>query len=107
MKTIHNKLVRDRIPEIIQNSGKSCVCQTLDDQAYLDALDQKLCEELNEYQQDHSLEELADLLEVIRAVITARGSTWEEVEEIRKAKAEKRGCFAKQIWLVETEDFEK
>ena len=53
------------------------------------------------------MEELADLLEVIRAVITARGSTWDEVEAIRKVKAEKRGGFAQKIWLVETEDSQK
>ena len=107
MKTVYNKLVRDRIPEIIEASGKSCICQALDDQAYLAALDQKLNEELAEYQQDKSMEELADLLEVIRAVITARGCTWDEVESIRKAKAEKRGGFAKKIWLVETDDSQK
>ncbi len=107
MKTVHNKLVRDRIPEIIGANGQSCLCRTLDDQAYLDALDQKLNEELAEYQQDKSMEELADLLEVIRAVITARGSTWDEVEAIRKAKAEKRGGFEKRIWLVETDDSQK
>lgn len=107
MKTIYNKLVRDRIPEIIEASGKSCLCQTLDDQAYLAALDQKLNEELAEYQQDKSMEELADLLEVIRAVITARGSTWDKVEAIRKAKAEKHGGFEQKIWLVETTDSQK
>ena len=107
MKTIHNKLVRDRIPEIIEASGKNCICQTLDDQAYLAALDQKLNEELAEYQQDKSMEELADLLEVIRAIIKARGSTWDEVEVIRRAKAEKRGRFEQKIWLVETSDSQK
>ncbi len=104
MKIIHHKLVRDRIPEIIAANGQTCVCRTLDDQAYLDALDQKLNEELAEYQQDKSMEELADLLEVIRAVITARGSTYEEVEVIRQAKAEKRGGFEKRIWLAETSE---
>lgn len=107
MKTIHNKLVRDFIPKIIESNGQSCTYHILDDQAYLDALDQKLNEELSEYQRDKSMEELADLLEVIHAVITARGSTWEEVESIRKAKAEKRGGFEQKIWLVETNDSQK
>ena len=107
MKTVHNKLVRDRIPEIIKANGQNCICRALDDPAYLDALDQKLNEELSEYQRDKSMEELADLLEVIHAVITARGSTWEEVESIRKAKAEKRGGFEQKIWLVETNDSQK
>ena len=107
MKTVYNKLVRDRIPEIIEASGKSCTCQVLDDQAYLAALDEKLNEELSEYRQDKSMEELADLLEVIRAVITVRGSTWDEVESLRKAKAEERGGFAKKILLVETDDAQR
>lgn len=107
MKTAHNKLVRDLIPQIIEANGQSCLYQTLDDQEYLAALDAKLNEELTEYQQDKSMEELADLLEVIRAVITARGSTYEKVEAIRMAKAKKRGGFEKRIWLVETDDFQK
>ena len=107
MKTIHNKLVRDRIPEIIEASGKGCVCKTLNEQEYLAALDAKLNEELAEYQQDKSMEELADLLEVIRAVINARGGSYEAVEDIRRAKAEKRGGFEKRIWLVETADSQK
>jgi len=107
MKTVYNKLVRDRIPQIIEADGRSCLCRTLNAQDYLAALDAKLNEELAEYQQDKSMEELADLLEVIRAVIIARGSTYEEVEAIRKAKAEKRGGFDKRIWLVQTDDSQK
>lgn len=65
-KTYH-KLVRDRIPEIIEADGKTCVCETLSDENYISLLDQKLNEELAEYQESKSLEELADLLEVICA----------------------------------------
>ena len=104
MKTVYHKLVRDLIPEIIEKSGKRCACSILSEQAYLEALDAKLAEELNEYHQDHSMEELADLLEVIRAVIAARGSTYEEVEAIRIEKARQRGGFEKRILLIETED---
>lgn len=104
MKTVYNKLVRDRIPEIIERNGKHCACIMLSEKDYLEALDAKLTEELNEYHQDHSLEELADLLEVIRAVIAARGSTYEQVEALRVEKAEKRGGFEKRILLIEAED---
>ena len=104
MKNIHNKLVRDRIPDLIEQSGKSCLCRTLEQNDYLNALDEKLQEELNEYLSDKTLEELADLLEVIRAVITARGSTYEEIESIRLSKAATRGGFEKRIWLMETND---
>ena len=103
MKMLYNKLVRDRIPEIIAAGGKTCVCKTLDDRMYLEALDAKLNEELAEYQQSKSLEELADLLEVIQAVIFARGSTPQEVEAIRAAKAAERGGFSRRLFLVHTE----
>ena len=65
------------------------------------ALDTKLGEELEEYQQDKSMEEIADLLEVIRAVIEARGHTWDEVEAIRLAKARERGSFQRRLLLRE------
>ena len=67
----YNKLVRDRIPEIIAADGKRCTVETLSDEEYLLLLDHKLDEELAEYQESKSLEELADLLEVIRAVVKA------------------------------------
>ena len=102
MSTIqYNKLVRDRIPEIIEAGGKRCVCFTLSDEEYLSKLDEKLNEELAEYQESKSMEELADLLEVIRAVVAARGSSIEEVEGIRRDKAAKRGRFEKKILLTE------
>lgn len=100
----YNKLVRDRIPEIIEASGKKCLCSTLSDEEYLAMLDAKLNEELAEYQESKSMEELADLLEVIRAVAAARGSSIEEVEVIRRDKAAKRGGFEKKILLTEVCD---
>lgn len=97
----YNKLVRDRIPDIIEASGKQCVYATLSDEEYLKMLDEKLNEELQEYQESKSMEELADLLEVMMAVATARGSSFEDVEQIRVEKAEKRGAFARKILLTE------
>ena len=73
MAKTYNKLVRDRIPEIIESSGKTCLTATLSEEAYLHMLDQKLEEELSEYQESKSMEELADLIEVIAAVAKARG----------------------------------
>lgn len=104
-KTItYNKLVRDRIPEIIEASGKSCAVETLDNDRYIKMLDAKLQEELNEYQESKSLEELADLLEVMGAVVKARGYTWEQLTEIRKEKKEKRGGFEKRLLLKEVRE---
>jgi len=97
----YNKLIRDRIPKIIEASGKRCVCSTLSDEEYLAKLDEKLNEELAEYQESKAMEELADLLEVIRAVVAARGSSMEEVEAMRRDKAVERGGFEKRILLTE------
>ena len=100
--TIHyNKLVRDRIPEIIESSGKSCTTEILSHEDYLRMLDVKLDEELAEYHKDQSLEELADLQEVIRAVVIARGFSLEDLERVRTEKAAKRGGFEKRILLKE------
>ena len=95
------KLVRDRIPEIIKADGKTCVCETLSDEEYIRLLDQKLNEELAEYQESKSLEELADLLEVMQAVVRARGWTLDELEQVRADKAAERGGFVKKILLKE------
>ena len=99
--TVHNKLVRDRIPEIIEASGRKCITQVLPDDAYIQALDAKLNEELAEYQQSKSLEELADLLEVMGAVVKARGYTWDDLTRVRKEKRACRGAFDQRIFLKE------
>ena len=98
---LYHKLVRDRIPEIIKADGKTCVCETLSHEDYLLLLDEKLNEELAEYQESKSLEELADLLEVMRAVVKAHGWTMEQLESLRAEKAAKRGGFEKKLLLKE------
>ena len=100
----YNKLVRDRIPEIIEADGKTCVCEVLSDEDYLRLLDQKLNEELAEYQESKSLEELADLFEVMRSVVQARGWTMGKLEQVRADKADRRGGFEKKILLKEVEE---
>ena len=103
MKKIYNKLVRDRIPEIIKGNGQECVTESLSPEEYITALDKKLREEMEEYQRDKSIDELADLLEVVYSVAKARGWSVEELEEVRKTKAEKRGGFEKRIFLKEVQ----
>ena len=95
----YNKLIRDKIPEIIEAAGKQCRVEVMNEEEFIDALDQKLDEELAEYQADKSLEELADLLEVVYAVVVARGYSVEELESVRKEKAEERGGFEKRLRL--------
>ena len=99
----YNKLVRDCIPEIIEASGKHCSWAVLSDGEYRLRLDQKLNEELAEYQENKSVEELADLLEVIYAAAAARGCSAAELEAIRAQKAQKRGGFERKILLIDAE----
>lgn len=98
---VYNKLVRDRIPAIIEADGKTCIAETLSEEAYIEMLDAKLNEELKEYQESKEIEELADLLEVMQAIVKARGYSLEQLEEIRQDKADKRGGFEKRILLKE------
>ena len=97
----YNKLVRDRIPEIIESSGKTCSTEILSPEDYLRMIDAKLDEELAEYHKDQNIEELADLLEVIHVAAIARGYTLEDLEQIRAEKAARRGGFEKGILLKE------
>ena len=99
---VYNKLVRDRIPEIIEASGAECKTRILSDGEYLKMLDAKLDEELAEYRRDQNIEELADLLEVIRAAAVAHGYTLDVLEAVRAKKAAEHGGFEKRILLVET-----
>ena len=95
----YNKLVRDNIPAIIKAKGAACETEILSDADYLRLLDAKLDEELAEYRQDQSIEELADLLEVIYACAKARGYTVAELEAVRAEKAAKRGGFDRKVLL--------
>ena len=100
-KITYHKLIRDKIPAIIEAQGNSCVTEVLSEEEYLKMLDEKLFEELAEYRESKSLEELADLLEVMKAVVSARGYTWEELESVRQQKHQKRGGFDDRLLLKE------
>ena len=96
---VYNKLVRDKIPEIIIADGKKPIIRILDNDEYLQELDKKLNEEIAEYQADKSVEEMADVLEVLQAICIARGYSLEELEALRAKKANERGGFADKIFL--------
>ena len=85
----------------LRQTAKTCITEILSDTQYLEMLDAKLNEELAEYQESKSLEELADLLEVMQAVVEARGWSWEQLEQVRQEKAAQRGRFEKKILLKE------
>ena len=104
MSAIHNKLVRDKIPEIIEKAGKTAYTHILSEEDYMTELDKKLNEECSEYQADKNIEELADMLEVMYAIAEARGWSVSELEAVRRDKVEKRGGFKKKIYLEYVED---
>lgn len=91
------KLVRDKIPRIIEASGKKPILRKLSEEEYLIELDKKLDEEVAEYQADKSLEEMADILEVLFAICEARGHTVEELMAVKETKKKARGGFAERI----------
>lgn len=97
---VYNKLVRDKIPEIITaDNGKTCVTRIMEDDEYLKTLNTKMQEELKEYLESGDVEELADLEEVLRAILDVKKVSYEEFEKIRKTKVNKRGAFKKKIFL--------
>lgn len=106
MTRIYNKLVRDKIPEIIQAAGEKPITRILDDKEYLHELIKKIAEEQQELANakttNQQLEELADLYELVLAIAKELGSV-EELELIRVQKAAKRGAFYKKIFLERTE----
>lgn len=92
------KLVRDKIPQIIIADGRTPIVRTLSDEEYLSELDRKLNEEVAEYQADKSLEEMADVIEVLFAICEARGHSVDELMEVRDKKREKRGGFRDKVY---------
>ena len=91
------KLVRDRIPEIIEASGKTPITHIASDEEYWKELKIKFLEEVNEYLKDDNEEELADVLEVMDAICEFKKIDKEELERARLDKKEKRGGFDKRI----------
>ncbi|XKH49840.1 nucleoside triphosphate pyrophosphohydrolase [Chryseomicrobium palamuruense] len=105
---IYNKLIRDRILEIIEKDGKTYDMEMLSKERHEEEIKAKLTEEVQEYQatqNDHdALEELADILELVHAALPLHNATYEQLEEVRVKKKEKRGGFDKGIYLIEVHD---
>ena len=100
----YNKLVRDKIPQNIESKGKKCNYYILEDDEYKKELDKKLLEEANEFILDHSIEEMADLIEVVEAIQKSYNLQKEEIEKVRLEKKIKKGGFEKKLYLVEVEE---
>lgn len=101
---MYNKLVRDKIPEIISASDKKANYRILNKDEYIKELDRKLDEECAEYRIDKNIEELADILEVIYAIAEARGYSATELERFRAEKFDKKGGFKNRVFLENVED---
>jgi len=101
---IYNKLVRDNIPDIIEKNNEICKTRILTDEEYLIELNKKIQEELKEYLESGEIEELADLEEVLRAILDVKNCSYEQFEQIRKRKVEKRGAFKEKIFLESVKD---
>ena len=95
-----NKLVRDKIPDMIINEGFIPETRILSDEEYILELDRKLDEEIEEYHQDKNLEELGDILEVLYSIAEARGYSIEDLVKLKEEKRNKRGGFSKKIYLI-------
>ena len=105
MEKNYNKLVRDNIPDIIRSNGETPVTKILDNTEYKKELEAKLNEEYLEVLESSGksrIEELGDMLEVIKALAELENSSLDEVIEVRKEKCLKRGGFNKRIYLIKT-----
>ena len=96
-----DKLVRDKIPEIIKQKGESCEFYIADDDEYWERLKDKLFEEINEFFEEESKEELADVFEVLHAIVKHKKFDVEDIKKIRHEKRRKRGGFDKKIILTD------
>lgn len=94
-----NKLVRDKIPQIFLNDHALPITRTLNDEEYLQELNTKLSNEVNKYLENENIEEMVDILEVIRAILDYKNVSYEEIETKRKKKAEKKGAFKDRVYL--------
>lgn len=95
----YNKLVRDKIPEIMKSQGKDFTTRVLGEEEYRVELNKKLQEEVKEYIEDNNVEELADIVEVVYGILDSMGVSREEFESVRNNKVQKRGAFKEKIFL--------
>ena len=98
-KITYNKLVRDSIPHIIEKDGKKAKFTKIIGPELNEALVNKLSEEGQEFLEAMNMEELADILEIVHALIELNNFQLEEVEQIRKSKQEQRGAFKEGFFL--------
>ena len=101
--TLYSKAIRDKIPDIIKKSGNSCNVKKLPDDEFLPELEKKLREEVEEYLESKSVEELADTIEVIYRIAELKGTSKEKLETLREEKASERGELNENLFLVDVQ----
>ena len=104
---VYNKLVRDRIPELILAQGQKPHTRILDDEEYTLALEAKLDEEVAEFHASRDVMELADILEVVYALARTQSVSPEQLRALCDEKREARGGFLQKILLISTEAIEE
>ncbi len=99
---LYNKLVRDKIPDIILARGVMPKTHIADETEYWQKLKEKLTEEVDEFKSDESIAEIADIMEVINTICTYKGFDKAQIEALRAEKAQNRGGFKDRIILEES-----
>ena len=100
----YNKLIRDNNVKITEDKGCKVTYEILDDKRYGEELDKKLKEEVDEYLADYSTEEMADVMEVIYAMLEYRGVSMDDVEKVRIEKRNRKGAFKDKVFLKDVEE---
>lgn len=104
----YNKLVRDKIPEIIERKGQRYTTKKLDTSSFIQELKAKFKEEITEYlateNDNDAIEELADILEIIHSLSRVHGGNFNDIEAARQKKFIERGGFTEKIYLINVED---
>ncbi len=103
-KIVYDKLVRDKIPQRLETKVKYFKTRVISGEEYNQALNNKLQEEVKEYLESGSVEEIADIVEVLRAVLELKGISLEDFEQVREQKANDRGAFKERIFLEYVEE---
>ena len=104
MTTTYNKAIRDKIPELIEKSGKRGIVKQLSDEEFLPELVKKLNEEVNEYLSSEDIEELVDITEIINRILELRNVSRRDFDSILSEKRKNRGAFDSNYFLIEVRE---
>lgn len=104
MIRVYNKAIRDKIPEIIIESGSEPTIEKLSDEGFLKELEKKLEEEINEYNESRKVEELCDLIEIAYRIAELQGVSNDSLNQIREEKNLERGKFKENLFLIQVND---